>query len=126
MSHADQLQQKFADKSAVAGVIGLGYVGLPLAVAIGRAGFRVLGLDVSTEVVATINQGRSHIQDTPSDEVGVLVRDKKFSATADATRLRECDVISICVPTPLNKTKDPELSYVVAAAEVVAAGLRPG
>src|SRR6478736_131173 len=126
MSHVDQMQQKFSDRNAVAGVIGLGYVGLPLAVAMGRAGFRVLGLDVSTEVVATINQGRSHIQDTSSEDVAALVRDKKFSATVDAARLRECDVISICVPTPLNKTKDPELSYVVAAAEVVAASLRPG
>jgi UDP-N-acetyl-D-glucosamine dehydrogenase len=126
MSHADILRKKIADQSAVAGVIGLGYVGLPLAVAIAKAGYRVLGVDVSTEVVAGLNQGRSHIQDTETAAVAELVRSGKFSATADGARLRECDVISICVPTPLNKTKDPELSYVVAAAEVVAASLRPG
>ena len=124
--HKQQLIAKFEQKTAVAGVVGLGYVGLPLVVEVAKAGYRVLGVDVNAEVVAKIGRGESHIQDIPSAVHAPLVKNKFVSATTDAARLSECDAISICVPTPLNKTKDPELSYVVASAEAVAATLRPG
>lgn len=108
------------------GVIGLGYVGLPLAVEAARAGFRVLGFDVSESVVADINKGRSHIADVPGDALRALVGGELLSATTDMSRLRECDVVSICVPTPLNKIKDPDLSYVIASGHAVLHALRPG
>ena len=107
-------------------VIGLGYVGLPLAVEIARAGFRVLGYDVSKDVAATINSGMSHIRDVSSEAVAEQVDAGRLDATTDTTRLAECDVLIICVPTPLGKTGDPDVSYVVAATEAVAAVLRPG
>jgi UDP-N-acetyl-D-glucosamine dehydrogenase len=121
-----QLIEKFSSKNAVAGVVGLGYVGLPLVVEIAKAGYTVLGLDLNAKVVAGINAGESHIGDVPTSTLAPLAKGKKLSATTDPKRLAECDVISICVPTPLNKTKDPELSYVVAASEAVAATLRAG
>lgn len=126
---ADQKQRliaKFEGKTAVAGVVGLGYVGLPLVVVIAKAGYKVLGVDLNTEVVGGIGRGESHIQDVPSAELASLVQRKLVSATTDGAHLGECDAVSICVPTPLNKTKDPELSYILAAAEAVAATLRPG
>ncbi|HET7042434.1 MAG TPA: nucleotide sugar dehydrogenase [Gemmatimonadales bacterium] len=126
---ADQKQgllKKFETKSATAGVIGLGYVGLPLVVEIAKAGYKVLGVDVNVGVVAGVGKGESHIQDVPTAELAALVKGGKVSATTDLGRLGECDAISICVPTPLNKTKDPELSYILAATESVAATLRPG
>jgi UDP-N-acetyl-D-glucosamine dehydrogenase len=120
------LRGKIDDHSAVMGVIGLGYVGLPLAVETARSGYRVLGFDVNRRVVEGINGGDSHIQDVPSEVLRPLVEERLISATADLSRLRECDAISICVPTPLSKTKDPDLSYVVAATRAIAAALRPG
>ena len=126
---ADQKQVligKFQAKTAVGGVVGLGYVGLPLVVEIAKAGYRVIGQDINAKAVAGINAGQSHIQDVPSAELAPLVRSGKVSATTDPARLAECDVISVCVPTPLNKTKDPELSYILSATESVAATLRPG
>jgi UDP-N-acetyl-D-glucosamine dehydrogenase len=122
----DTLRSRLDDSSAVAGVIGLGYVGLPLVVEIARAGYRVIGFDVNASVVAGINKGTSHIQDVPSAQLAEFVKQGRIVATTDLGRLRECDAISICVPTPLNKTKDPELSYVVASAESVRDTLRPG
>ncbi len=110
----------------VLGVIGLGYVGLPLAVEFARSGYRTLGFDVSTVVVDGINAGFSHIQDVSSEVVNAFGGEGLLSATTDLTRLVECDAISICVPTPLNKTKDPDLSYVVASAHAVMHALRPG
>ncbi len=107
-------------------IVGLGYVGLPLAVECARAGLRVLGVDVSDEVVAGINRGESHIQDVPADEVAALVRAGRIEATTDMTRLHDCDAISICVPTPLSKTRDPDVSYILAATKAVAEGLRAG
>ncbi|MDB4951347.1 MAG: UDP-N-acetyl-D-glucosamine dehydrogenase, partial [Gemmatimonadetes bacterium] len=110
----------------MAGVIGLGYVGLPLAVELARSGYRTLGFDLKAEVVEAINGGRSHIQDVDRELLQALVGEGLLSATDDLSRLRECDAVSICVPTPLNKTKDPDLSYVVSASHAVLAGLRPG
>ena len=120
------LRAKIEDGSAVCGVVGLGYVGLPLAVEMGNVNLNVVGLDVSKRVVNDLNAGKSHIKDIPSADVARLRKANRFEATTDMSRLAECDVISICVPTPLSKTKDPEMSYVVAATESVAASLRPG
>ena len=120
------LRAKIADGSAVCGVVGLGYVGLPLAVEMGNVDMKVIGLDVSKRVVNDLNAGKSHIKDISSADVARLRKSGRFEATTDMSRLAECDVISICVPTPLSKTKDPEMSYVIAATESVAASLRPG
>jgi UDP-N-acetyl-D-glucosamine dehydrogenase len=120
------LRAKIADGSAVCGVVGLGYVGLPLAVEMGNVDLNVVGFDVSKRVVNDLNGGKSHIKDIPSADVARLRKSGRFEATTEMSRLAECDVISICVPTPLSKTKDPEMSYVIAATESVAASLRPG
>lgn len=123
--HQD-LVSRFEDRTAVLGVVGLGYVGLPLAVEMARSGYRTIGFDVSEQVVTGVNSGRSHIQDVPSELLAAYVGEGLLTATTDFARLRDCDGISICVPTPLNKIKDPDLSYVVAAAESIASSLRPG
>ena len=120
------LTARIEGRQAVVGVLGLGYVGLPLAVEVARSGFRVLGFDISTRVVEAVNAGESLIQDVPGEVLAAFVKDGLLSATDDLSRLAECDAISICVPTPLNKTKDPDLSYVVAAAQAVFHELRPG
>jgi UDP-N-acetyl-D-glucosamine dehydrogenase len=126
MTALNPLHTKFDERTAVVGVIGLGYVGLPLAVETARSGYRTLGFDVADAAVQGINAGRSHIQDVPSDMLAAFVGEGLLSATTDMSRLGECDAVSICVPTPLSKTKDPDLSYVVSAAHAVAATLRPG
>lgn len=108
------------------GVIGLGYVGLPLSVEAGRSGLKVIGFDVNEAVVAGVNAGRSHIQDLTNDDVSSLCEAGLLEATTDMGRLAECDAISICVPTPLSKTRDPDVSYLIAASEAVAAALRSG
>jgi UDP-N-acetyl-D-glucosamine dehydrogenase len=110
----------------VLGVIGLGYVGLPLAVEMARSGYRVVGFDLSERVVEGINRGESHIQDVSSERLAAYVGEGLLSATTDLSRLSECDAISICVPTPLNKIKDPDLSFVVSASRSVLETLRPG
>ncbi|MEO5509981.1 MAG: nucleotide sugar dehydrogenase [Longimicrobiales bacterium] len=120
------LLSRIADGSATCGIIGLGYVGLPLAVEMANAGFRVLGYDVSERAVDGINCGTSHIKDVHSEVLAPLVESGLISATKDPSRLGEADVIAICVPTPLSKTRDPDVSYVVASAEAVAATLRRG
>ncbi len=108
------------------GVVGLGYVGLPLAVEAAQSGLRVIGFDVNQKVVDGINAGRTHIQDLTDADVKD-VRDKGLlEATTDMSRLAECETISICVPTPLSKTRDPDVSYIIAATESVAAGLTDG
>jgi UDP-N-acetyl-D-glucosamine dehydrogenase len=125
-SPKDTLLQKIDRRTAHIGVIGLGYVGLPLAVEFARAGFHVVGYDVSDRVVRGVNDGRSHIKDVPSAVVQSLVKDGKLVATADAARLRDLDAVSIAVPTPLAKTRDPDMSYVLTAAETVAKSARAG
>ena len=120
------LLSKAKDRTALFGIVGLGYVGLPLAMELVRAGFRVLGFDISKRVVDGLNAGRSHIQDIPSDAVAKAVAAGKFSATADLSRLSEPDAIAIAVPTPLSKTKDPDVSYVLSATESIKKTLRRG
>jgi len=123
---AEALLAKARDRSAVFGIVGLGYVGLPLAIELTRAGYRVLGLDVNQALVDQLAAGGSHIQDVPAEIVAQAVKQGRFSATTDLARLAEPDVISICVPTPLSKTKDPDVSFVLAATESVKRTLRRG
>jgi UDP-N-acetyl-D-glucosamine dehydrogenase len=108
------------------GIIGLGYVGLPLAARAGRIGFGVVGFDVNREKVERINRGESYIADVPAAAIGELREQRRLEATTDFRRLRACDVIVICVPTPLNATRDPNISYIERAAEDIARTLRAG
>jgi UDP-N-acetyl-D-glucosamine dehydrogenase len=121
-----QLIQKAKDRSAVIGIVGLGYVGLPLAAEMADAGYTVLGFDVSQRVVDTINRGVSHVLDVPSERLAKFVQSGRISATADPMRMREPDLVAIAVPTPLSKTRDPDVSFVVSATETVAKTLRAG
>jgi UDP-N-acetyl-D-glucosamine dehydrogenase len=126
MSTKDVLVEKVKSGSARVATIGLGYVGLPLAVEYAEAGFRVVGFDLLPEKVDAVNAGRSYIKDVASARVEALVRAERLSATSDFDRLRECDAVIICVPTPLSKTKDPDLGMVVDATRAIADRLRSG
>ena len=126
MSLADELIGKIERREILFGVVGLGYVGLPLAHELVRAGYRVLGYDISAKVVDGLMAGRSHIKDISDAQLAAMLADGRFSATTDPARLSEPEAISICVPTPLSKFKDPDVSYIVAATEAVKATLRPG
>ncbi len=121
----EQTIQRFQSDDLCLGVIGLGYVGLPLAVEAARSGLRVLGFDVKAPVVEGVNAGLSHIQDLTDEDVAEHVREGRLEATVDMGRLAECDAISICVPTPLSKTRDPDVSFILASTEAVAAALQP-
>lgn len=110
------LLDRIKSKAAKVGVIGLGYVGLPLAVEKAKAGFTVLGFDVQEEKVAKVNRGENYIGDIVPEELRELVQKGLLSATNDYDRLNECDIIAICVPTPLDKFKQPDLSYIIASA----------
>ncbi len=123
---AEKLIAKIENHKAELGVIGLGYVGLPLAVELGHAGFRVTGFDIDEKRVARLNRGQSYIQDVPTDQLRSLVRSGHFSATTDFSKLRKMDAVNVCVPTPLSKMRDPDVSYVVAAFDQVAKYLHPG
>jgi UDP-N-acetyl-D-glucosamine dehydrogenase len=120
------LESKFSNLETRIGIIGLGYVGLPLATVFAEAGYRVLGFDVNRSVCDGIKAGLSHIKDIPTSRLAPLVEQGLVEATTDFERLAECTAISICVPTPLNKIKNPDLSYVVAATEAIAPRLRSG
>ena len=122
----DRLLAKLNDRTACIGVVGLGYVGLPLALEFARAGFHVIGYDVSERVVQRLMSGESHIQDVPSEDLGSLIKSGHFEATTDESRLREMDAISIAVPTPLAKTRDPDMTYIIAAADAIARNAHPG
>jgi UDP-N-acetyl-D-glucosamine dehydrogenase len=120
------LKEKIDRRQAKIGVIGLGYVGLPLAVEFAKAGFDVTGFDVDASKVAAINAGRSYILDVKTEDVADHVKAGRLRATADMSKLAGMDAIDICVPTPLRKTKDPDMSYVVSAAEEIAKYIQPG
>jgi len=122
----DRLLERIRERRAVVGVIGLGYVGLPLATEFARAGFHVIGFDVDTARVAALNAGICHIPDVDGGLLRTLVETGAFEATDDFDRLAGVDTVSICVPTPLRKTKDPDISFVVDAAEAVARHLHRG
>ncbi|MDP6685529.1 MAG: nucleotide sugar dehydrogenase, partial [Candidatus Omnitrophota bacterium] len=120
------LKSKITDKKAHIGIIGLGYVGLPLAVEFAKAGFHVTGIDIDKSRVSKIQKGISYILDVPSEDIKELVSSKKLNATHDKCVLNKTDVIIICVPTPLRKTKEPDISFILSATEDIAANLRKG
>ncbi len=126
MSGKDRLLEKIDRREARVGVIGLGYVGLPLAVEFARAGFSVLGIDTDASKVAALAVGESYIPDLHADGLHGLVAEGKLAASQVYDAIAELDAISICVPTPLRKTRDPDMSYVVSAAEQIGEHLRPG
>jgi UDP-N-acetyl-D-glucosamine dehydrogenase len=123
---AASLLERIQNRKARVGVIGLGYVGLPLAVEFAHNGFVTTGIDVDTRKVNAINEGRSYVGDVPASAVSELTAAGRLSATADFSKVTELDTINICVPTPLRKTKDPDMSYIVSAVESVATHLKPG
>src|ERR1700737_1972492 len=120
------LLAKLSAKTAVTGVIGLGYVGLPLAVACAAKGYPTIGFDIAPEKVEKLNAGTSYIDAVPSDVLRGLVQAGRLGATAGFSKLAECDVIIICVPTPLSLHREPDLSFVVSTAKNIAAYLRRG
>jgi UDP-N-acetyl-D-glucosamine dehydrogenase len=122
----DLLEAKIRDRSANIGVIGLGYVGLPLAVAFAEAGYRVTGFDNEQSKVVSVNQGLSYVDDVGNQRLSSVTAGGLLEATSDKSRLREIDTISICVPTPLTATREPDLSYVLHESETIAGYLRPG
>lgn len=121
-----ELLRSIEARATHAAVIGLGYVGLPLAVTLAEAGYRVTGLDVDANKVRAVNAGESYIADVPSEEVAKLRRSGKLDASVDFSMLSACQAISVCVPTPLRKTRDPDVSFVISAAESIAKYLRAG
>ena len=126
MSFSDALEKKIRDHSARVGVVGLGYVGLPLAVEFALAGFPVTGIDLNSGKAARINAGDSYVPDVPSAVLGPLVASGKLRASTDFSLIAELDTIDICVPTPLRKTKDPDMSYIVSSCQEIAKYLHPG
>jgi len=130
MSEKDEnqkiLEKKIVQHKAKIGIIGLGYVGLPLAVEFSKAGFDVTGIEINKDKVKMINRGESYIQDVKKKELQELVKNNKLKATTDFSVLKSMDVVSICVPTPLSKTKDPDISYITAAVEEIAKNLHQG
>jgi UDP-N-acetyl-D-glucosamine dehydrogenase len=126
VSHFDELLKKIESKQAHVGIVGLGYVGLPLAVEFARAGFTVTGIDIDARKVETLNRGESYIQDIPTAVLAPLVKTGKITATTDFGVVAELDTINICVPTPLRKTKDPDMSYIVSSCQEIAQHFHPG
>ena len=138
----EHLLAQFEGHSAVIAVIGLGYVGLPLAVAFAERGFPVVGIDVDAAKVASLNQGQSYVQDIPSKRLeGIMVKGEghnpqpsalnlpaagRFAATTDYRILAQCDAAIICVPTPLNKTRDPDVRYIISSGESLAQHIHRG
>ncbi len=122
----DQLAKKIKDHSATVAVIGLGYVGLPLVVVFGNAGYKVIGIDVDQRKVDSLNKGVSYIQDVPTADIKRLKDANLLEATTDFSAIRHTDAISICVPTPLRKTGDPDLSFIVNATDELAKHMHPG
>jgi UDP-N-acetyl-D-glucosamine dehydrogenase len=120
MTTKDSLIKDLKDKKARIAILGLGYVGLPLAVVFGEAGFNVTGIDPDTRKVDSLNKGVSYIPDIKTETVAALVKSGKLSATTDFSVLKEMDAVSICVPTPLRKTGDPDMSYILSATEELA------
>ena len=123
---AAALLEKIQGRRARTGVVGLGYVGLPLAVELAKAGFHATGIDLDARKVQAVQEGRSYIPDVPNADVEALRNAGKLDATTDFAVVRELDTINICVPTPLRKTKDPDMSYIVSAVESIAKYLHPG
>jgi UDP-N-acetyl-D-glucosamine dehydrogenase len=125
-SSFESLESALQDRSAVIGVVGLGYVGLPLAASAAESGFRTVGFDIDPAKAEQLNRGRSYIDAVSDQALGALVSAGRFTATDDLDRLADCDVIVICVPTPLTRHREPDLSYVEETGRQVARRLRPG
>jgi len=123
---AKLLEEKIKSRTARVGIVGLGYVGLPLAVEYAKAGFHVTGIDLSTEKTRKVNAGDSYVGDIPNAVLGPLVESGKLRATNDFSAVLELDTINICVPTPLRKTKDPDMSYIVSATQEIARHFHAG
>lgn len=127
MSMKQELEQKIKDRTARSAVIGLGYVGLPLAVELAKVGFNVIGIEKNAEKAEAINRGESYIPDVPAEEVREALEAGNLKATTDFGVVADCEIINICVPTPLNKTRDPDISYIIAALEEgVTPNVHPG
>jgi len=124
--HARELEQKIRSRTAQVGIVGLGYVGLPLAVEFAKAGFSVIGIEADAEKAAKVNAGQSYVLDVPGQELAGLVEEGRLRATTDYSCLAGLDTVNICVPTPLRKTKDPDMSYIDAACRQIARYLHPG
>jgi len=122
----ENLRDRIRSRKARTGVVGLGYVGLPLAVELAKAGFHATGIDLDERKVQLINDGRSYIPDVATADVQALHATGRLDATTDFAVVRELDTVNICVPTPLRKTKDPDMSYIVSAVEGIAKSLHPG
>ena len=123
---AATLLEKIHTRRARTGVVGLGYVGLPLAVELAKAGFRTTGIDLDARKIQAIDEGRSYIPDVPTADVLALTKAGTLDATTDFSVVKDLDTINICVPTPLRKTKDPDMSYIVSAVEAIAKHLHAG
>ena len=126
MDHSLSLQEKISTLSLRVGIIGLGYVGLPLAIAFAEAGFHVTGIELDQQKIDLANRGESYIPDIPSSTLQALIEAKRMSFTSDYAALDDIDAVSICVPTPLRKTRDPDISYIISATQQVRAHLHPG
>ena len=122
----NELINKITNKEAHVGVIGLGYVGLPLLVEFASKGFNATGFEVDETKASRINEGHSYIGDVPAPRLHEMVKSERLRATTEFNHLSECDVIIICVPTPLRKTKEPDVSYILAAAEEIQKRLHKG
>jgi UDP-N-acetyl-D-glucosamine dehydrogenase len=122
----ESLRRRFLAREAAVGVIGLGYVGLPLVGAIASAGFAVVGFDTDAEKVALLNAGRSYIRHIPDAAIAALVKERRFHAVSDFAELTHVDAVLICVPTPLTRHREPDLSYIAGTTETIAAHLRRG
>jgi len=126
MDYSKTLIEKFQNKTARVAVLGMGYVGLPFATVFAEAGFTVIGVDPIQEKMDKINKGESYIMDVPTEKVAKLLKEGKLSGTTDYSVLAKVDAVAICVPTPLRQTGDPDLSFIVSAAEGLAPYVHPG
>jgi UDP-N-acetyl-D-glucosamine dehydrogenase len=122
----DKLLYSIEKKTALVGIIGLGYVGLPLVLEFNRAGFHIKGFDLDTKKISLLKKGKSYIKHIPSEKIRAMNRTKLFSPTTDFSQIKTTDCILICVPTPLNESREPDISYVTGTTETISSHLRPG
>jgi UDP-N-acetyl-D-glucosamine dehydrogenase len=120
------LEEKLKNKTAIIGIVGLGYIGLPLAINFSQAHFKVIGFDILQRRVDAVNKSQPYIADVSNQDLAVAVANKRLEATTDQSRIKEADAICICVPTPLTKTKEPDLSYIIQESETISKHLHPG
>ena len=120
------LEQRIADKSVVVGILGLGYVGLPLAREFVKGGVQVLGFDIDAAKIKKLNAGQSILKTVPHEEVRAMVKSKKFRATAEMAEIRKVDAVLICVPTPLTANREPDMQYVENSCHTIAKYLKKG